>query len=583
MTRIPQAIPWGALGQVGGLYLAGGWAVLEAVDVLANNLDLPGWVFRVVLIVFVVGLPSVLVITLLLHRARAPSGHPLRTAGTAVLGMALVGALLISIPGVRQTGRQVLMGSALPGVGVLPFGWVGPDSSPDSYLAEAVSISLAEAVQRTGVFSPSWPAVKRFRGDLPPMADIGRELNVGYILLGDLVARGGALELSVWLTRAKDDVAVWQRTFDGLSRDLVDFELEIVRAVIDSLSTLIGVEPAAIPVVRYTEDPVADSLYRRAQYLYTEFYDTDSTAVAKALFERAIERDSSFAPAYVGAAITTSHMSRVAWKIPPREAAPEIRLLLECAEELAPDLSSVKFALGWYYYAYEYDWTASRLLMEAALEDNPNIVGGEHWSLPFPMAAIGKTDSAVALARRATELEPHNPMAVLTESWILYLAHRYAESEARAQFVLDSLQADHPAAPGFKRVSEFTRRFLAGSAPKFVRDSAARVHLAVHERGRLAPERQNSEMSPAMRLAMLGWHDAARRALRDDMQFDAIRPLRVANVYAWLGEMDTAWTWLERAYEMRDPYLAESQVRPEMAPFRADPRWPEFRRRMGFD
>ncbi|MDX1744770.1 MAG: hypothetical protein R3324_02435, partial [Halobacteriales archaeon] len=139
MRRLRGAVPWKALGQVGGLYLAGGWAVLEAVDVLANNLELPGWVFRVVLVLFIVGLPGVLVTTLLLHRARAPSGHPLRTAATAVLGMALVGALLISIPGVRQTGRDMLLGgAALPGVGVLPFGWVGPDASPDSYLAEAV-------------------------------------------------------------------------------------------------------------------------------------------------------------------------------------------------------------------------------------------------------------------------------------------------------------------------------------------------------------------------------------------------------------------------------------------------------------
>lgn len=86
MTRLRETIPWGALGQVGGLYLAGGWAVLEAVDVLANNLELPGWVFRVVLVLFIVGLPGVLVTTLLLHRARAPSGHPLRTAGARCSG-----------------------------------------------------------------------------------------------------------------------------------------------------------------------------------------------------------------------------------------------------------------------------------------------------------------------------------------------------------------------------------------------------------------------------------------------------------------------------------------------------------------
>jgi hypothetical protein len=173
-------------------------------------------------------------------------------------------------------------------------------------------------------------------------------------------------------------------------------------------------------------------------------------------------------------------------------------------------------------------------------------------------------------------------MAVATECWILYLAHRYAESADRCRFVLDSLQPDHVAATGIGSASEFALRFLDGDASQAARDSVARIELAMQESGVLAPEQRNTEMSPALHLAMLGRTEDARRAIQEDMRHPRVRPLRVANVYAWLGEMDTAWRWLERAYEMRDPLLAEVQVRPEMAPFREDPRWPEFRQRMGF-
>lgn len=88
-------------------------------------------------------------------------------------------------------------------------------------------------------------------------------------------------------------------------------------------------------------------------------------------------------------------------------------------------------------------------------------------------------------------------------------------------------------------------------------------------------------MSPAMWLARLGWRDEARRVLAEEMKFPRIRPLRVANALAALGEMDTAWDWLERAYAEGDPNLGEAGVRPEMASFRADARWPEFAVRLG--
>ena len=577
MRRLVRNISWPTLGQVVGVYLAGSWFVLQIVDVLSNNLEMPGWLFRVVLLLLLIGLP-VATVAGMASRSR-PSGKrgALKTAGALLLGASVIGGLLMAIPGVRQTGRKALLGADLPGVAILPFRYVGPKQE-ESYIADAVSIKLSEAVRQTGVFTPSWSAVELLYRDLPSMAEVGRRLRVPYVLTGNLVSNGDQLELSVWLTRVSDDAPVWQRTFDGVSQDLSDFEFEIVRAVIDSLATFVGIEPATVVVKRYTESSQADSLYTRGIYLINQFYDADTALVARSLFERAIAEDGEFAPAYVALAATISAQSRVFWSVPPNEAGPQVRDLLLKVQSLAPELTSVWKQLGWYEYVFGRNWSGATRYLDKAMEQSPKDAESRSMAA-FVQVITGNPDSALALAGSASSLEPHNPLIVSTECWLLYLTEQYSEGIDRCRFVLDSIQPGHGAAVAIGETLEFTRRFLQQEAPTPARDSAARTVLDSWKPPATSAE-VSGEMSPALRLAQLGWTEDARRLLAEDMKFPGIRPLRVANVFAALGDMDVAWDWLGQAYEARDPNLAEIGVRPEMKPFREDPRYLEFKRRM---
>ncbi len=51
---------------------------------------------------------------------------------------------------------------------------------------------------------------------------------------------------------------------------------------------------------------------------------------------------------------------------------------------------------------------------------------------------------------------------------------------------------------------------------------------------------------------------------------------------ALIGETDEAMTWLERAYEERDPLLLIAKTDPRMDPLRSDPRFQDLLRRIGF-
>ena len=56
---------------------------------------------------------------------------------------------------------------------------------------------------------------------------------------------------------------------------------------------------------------------------------------------------------------------------------------------------------------------------------------------------------------------------------------------------------------------------------------------------------------------------------------------QVAQVYAARSELELAFQWLERAYDQRDPGVAEMKCEPLLRSLHADPRWEAFLRKMG--
>ena len=60
--------------QILGIYAAGCWFVLQVVDVLIENMGLPGWVFPFALVLLLIGLPIILTTAFVQKRIVAPAG-----------------------------------------------------------------------------------------------------------------------------------------------------------------------------------------------------------------------------------------------------------------------------------------------------------------------------------------------------------------------------------------------------------------------------------------------------------------------------------------------------------------------------
>jgi hypothetical protein len=69
--------------------------------------------------------------------------------------------------------------------------------------------------------------------------------------------------------------------------------------------------------------------------------------------------------------------------------------------------------------------------------------------------------------------------------------------------------------------------------------------------------------------------------MRQAAQRAYVNPYAVARSFAMLGNADSAFAWLDRAWVQRTMFLLWLRTDPEFVPYRADPRWAAFLRKMG--
>ncbi len=150
------------------------------------------------------------------------------------------------------------------------------------------------------------------------------------------------------------------------------------------------------------------SLVRSVNYLKGRYWaglpTEDNISRSREYFERAIEKDPGYAPAWAGLADTYKQLS--GWGVlPSQDALPRARAAAEKALELDNSLVAPLVTLAGVKMNYEWDWAGSESLSKRAIELSPNTAEAHHVYATY-LAEIGRTEEAVAESRKASEVEP---------------------------------------------------------------------------------------------------------------------------------------------------------------------------------
>jgi len=391
---------------------------------------------------------------------------------------------------------------------------------------------------------------------------IGEQLGVANLLEGSVRKAGDKLRVTAELIRASDGSQLWSDTYDRQLVDVFAVQDDIAAAVVDvlRLKLLSGEKP--IRTERH--DTEAYNLYLDGKF-EAERLTPESLTKAVRLFREALERDPNFALAWVGLSYAYQDQAGVTGQIPLEEGARLARQAVEKALAIEPRLARAHAALGRLQTNFDWDWEAADASRHRAYVLAPNdaeILTG----LAVQDITMGRFDDSVDLFRQAIERDPLRAPLHYNEALALIASGRYQDAEAAARRGRELASRD---AAGYSycvalavllqgRYDEAEHELADETDPSWVRVAAALLSFA---RG------QHAEADADL-----------RRLIDNDAQ---AATFQIAEVYAFRGEPDHAFEWLERAYHQPDPGVSEILASPFMSRLAKDPRYAAFLKRIG--
>lgn len=477
----------------------------------------------------------------------------------------------IELPGESPT--QVLHPRTSNSIAVLPFANMSADAENEYFcdgLAEEILNALSriedlKVAARTSAFS--------FKGRHADIGEVGKTLNVNNVLEGSVRKSGDRLRITVQLINVSDGYHLWSERYDRDMKGIFDLQDEIALAVVSALKVkLLGEEKAAM-MKRYTENTEVYELYLKGRYcLNSDFLNKGTqNEVQKAIgyFEEAIGIDKNYAPAFAGLADAYTRLltSGDAPPIPPVETMSKAREAAQKALALDNDLSEAHAALGIILCVFDYDFAGAEREYKLAVELKPNYAGA-HERYAGLLAALGRHEEAEAEYRRALEIDPISFGTKMKYCQFLFLARRYDESIAELKKILE-LKPDFPIAKltlaviheakgeyaeAIEEIADFQERFGVYEHAAIIRESFAKG----------------------------GWPGFLKERMAYVSQEPNLPAATLASLYATAGENDRAFAELDKAYENREPGLANLKVDPNFDNLRDDPRFQVLLDRVGF-
>jgi TolB-like protein/DNA-binding winged helix-turn-helix (wHTH) protein len=420
---------------------------------------------------------------------------------------------------------------------------------PDQeYFADGMTDALITDLAKMGSLRiTSRTSVMRYKAAKRPVKDIGQELDVDAVVEGTVTRAGSRVRITAQLIQVSTDMHLWAEAYE---RDVSEV-LDLQRAVATDIARRINA------VVRPLDRPRSVQPEAYGHYLKGRdaFYQYTSAGWQRAIehFNRAIERDPTFATAYSGLA-DTYVVAGAYDAIPADEALTRGRAAAAKALELDEGLASAHYVLATARTWYDWDWAGAEREFQRALELNPNDALGRNWHGGY-LSLRGRHDEAIAEHERARDLDPLSLIVNTNLARALYWARRYDEAVAQAR---RTLALD----PRFG----LAMFWLDGSLRH-----QGRVQEAVALRQTVTPER-------AQIIARTFEHDGFQALMRECGA--AYRKsgsfVVAARCYAQSGDTEEALALLETCARRRCSALVNTMVEPDFDVLRRDPRFQQL-------
>lgn len=318
---------------------------------------------------------------------------------------------------------------------VLPF--VDATGEPgQEYLGEILATAVSERLTRIDprrLAIVSGPSTSSFAEEGDDPRAVAEKLGADHVVYGTIVRRGSERALQATLARVRDDTVLWTERFED-----VDAPDAIATRITASVAAPIVAERGAESMIPALEDD-----YWVGRYLAKKA-TPEALARAVSVYERIIDHRPDFAPAYGALADALLRLGMVSR---PPEAGEYLRraeIASRTGLRLDPRRADALAARAMTVLLLDFDWTGAESAFLSALELEPGRAETRRW-YAFYLAAAGRSEDALDQSLLAHRLNPLDPWVTLDTGWYYYLARRFPEAIAMCRRALE-LEPDDPSA-----------------------------------------------------------------------------------------------------------------------------------------
>jgi serine/threonine-protein kinase len=557
--------------RAGAFYAASMWLLVQVATQVFPFFHIAEWVVRWIVIAAVIGFPFALLFSwfyewtpqgLQRESEVAPDESIARNTGKrldrgiiAVLGLAVV--LLLADRFVLHKDADDAVGKS---IAVLPLLNEGGDPHQD-YFSDGLSEELiANLAQIDGLKVIGRSSSFRFKGGGDDSRIIGEKLGVDTLLEGTVRRQRERVRIVAELINAADGRELWSQTYDRELKDIFAVQSGIAQSVADSLKVkLMSGRAGSISKHHVPSFETYDHFLLGRQLLVRD--DAQGFTTAVAAFRQAVALDPDYAEAYSGLAMAESFA--VEGNPDATVVALGQRRAMAAAERavaLDPELGDAYAARGYLRGTNDWNWNGAEADLLKAVSLDPGD-GRNQLRYGFLLATLNRLSEASAALGKCVD---HDPLFPPCWYWLGRIKAAQADYEGARQTMKRVLAIDpeYKASLSYLGILSLLQGDPAAAREVFVKlERLAGVALAEHDLG-------HAEQSKSALDQLIAAHatDSA---------------YQIATVYAWSGDRDLAFVWLERAIEQRDIGLVTLTYDPLLQGLHADPRFGAICRKVG--
>lgn len=564
-------------------YIVAGWIILQVMAVTLPSFKLPLSIIKWTVILLILAFPFWLIFSWIYELT--PNGlkktvdvDPSESISTqtgnrfnkiilGALGIAI--ALLLfnafkstSVPTTDSVENRQLLNTGLNqnensdnSIAVLAFADMSPKQDQE-YFSDGISEEILNLLARI----PDLKVISRtssfsFKGKDATTEEIGKVLHVSHILEGSVRKSGNTLRITAQLIKVSNGAHIWSETFDRELDDIFKIQDEIAARVTRQLtSTLKDRELRSKEV-----DVDAYELFLRAKY---ENITEEGIARAETLLKQSIAIDSNYAPSWRQLAIVQLSTGT---NFPIRSVSEAIQLArtsVQRAIELNPEYAEAYSTLSRIQMS-DWEFSKAQQSMNKALQLEP---GNNRFKTYASLRSFSSKGETVALVREEILLDPLDYGNYFSLATYLYENKQYKEAG-------EALEVYETYFPKSATVHNFRTMILLAQGKTLE-----------------ALEEAEKEQDAFWKLHALNFamYAVGREKEADSLLSEIIRrygerggEVNIAEIYAFRGEEDEAFKWLEKAWERKDPTLVGGIYWPNFQILYQDPRWAALIEKMG--